>query len=301
MDDVTKNQSPEEIIEQRIKDSGNTKVKTPSKDDVDPGLIDTMTAPNQPESQDNMPVNVGLLIKDVIYSNLGVDQTKLKPYTEKKWDTSDLEVMKDIMLADIKRKGPYKPGEERNIKYNDYRTGGTGARTVQNVQLKDGSIIDRVHPDSLKKESLTNLIKDPELRVKLSLGSFKAYIDKDGNYIIKDQFNFNDMHGEIEDNKVVNTNVPLQYEGKRIEKDGKIKYVTGKRKPFTERFKQAFAPRIINSKTGERGKIDYEFGTYPGVNYNSVRTIGRWLGSNKQDEGRMIEINLGKSLKPKGK
>ena len=63
MDDVTKNQSPEEIIEQRIKDSGNTKVKTPSKDDVDPGLIDTMTAPNQPESQDNMPVNVGLLIK----------------------------------------------------------------------------------------------------------------------------------------------------------------------------------------------------------------------------------------------
>lgn len=301
MDDVTKDQSPSEIIGQRLIDSGNTKIETPSKDDVDPGLIDTMTALNQPESQDNMPVNVGLLVKDIIYSNLGVDQTKLKPYTEKKWDSSDLEVMKDIMLADINREGPYKPGEERDIVYNDYRTGGTGARTVQNVQLKDGSTIDRVHPDSLKTESLTNLIKDPELRVKLSLGSYKGSMDKDGNYIIKDQFNFNDMHGEIEDNKLVNTDVPLQYEGKRIEIDGKVKYVAGKRKSFTERFKQAFAPRIINSKTGQRGKIDSEFGTYPGVNYNSVRTVARWLGSNKQDEGRRIEINLGKDLKPKRK
>ena len=126
-------------------------------------------------------------------------------------------------------------------------------------------------------------------------------MDKDGNYIIKDQFNFNDMHGEIEDNKLVNTDVPLQYEGKRIEIDGKVKYVAGKRKSFTERFKQAFAPRIIDSKTGQRGKIDSEFGTYPGVNYNSVRTVARWLGSNKQDEGRRIEINLGKDLKPKRK
>ena len=237
----------------------------------DKGLIETMLSSDDSGTKDNTPINLEMFAQDLIKSNLGIDQTKSDPWTEKDYHPSDLEVFKNVLSADIKREGAYKEGETRHLDYNQYDTGGEGAYYPKGTEDPNA----RGEPGA---KTLIRLLKDPELRAKLSSGKFKATWTKETGYTLNDRFNYNDVHGEIEDGKLVDTGIPVQNNIKYLypKKDGKPVYADGGRKPFLERLKA----------TGK-----------PEFSYGYMRTLGRWMGS-AGDKGRAIKINLGGDLTP---
>jgi len=119
---------------------------------------------------------------------------------------------------------------------------------------------------------------DPINEVKLMLGQFNAKIDNNGDIIITDQFNFNEIINPIDGKKYT----PEQYE--KAIKEG--------------RFTQAeVLTKVLAPLSGGLGNLDYEM----------IRALGFVLGSRSYADkdgaqGRRFEINLGPAVtRPKAR
>jgi len=119
---------------------------------------------------------------------------------------------------------------------------------------------------------------DPINEVKLMLGQFNAKIDNNGDIIITDQFNFNEIINPIDGKKYT----PEQYE--KAIKEGK----------FTQ---AEVLTKVLAPLSGGLGNLDYEM----------VRALGFVLGSRSyadkdRAQGRRFEINLGPAVtRPKAR
>jgi|TARA_R110000823_G_scaffold247478_1_gene371240 hypothetical protein len=247
-------------------------------EDTKPGLVETMLSSDESGTKDVTPINLKMFSQDLIKSNLGINQSKSKPWSEQDFHPSDLEAFKSVLTLDIDQKGKYKEGETRHLHYDDYASGKKDAYYAKGTKDKKATGEEGYN-------TLVRLIKDPELRAKLSTGQFTSTYTKEKGYVLGDVFDFGDTHGEKVDGKVVDSRVSLQNDVKRHEdNEGNITYLEGKRYPFLKRYKQ-FKEATPN-------------GFEPSYGY--LRTLGRYFGSTgaKGNEGRRIEINLGGDLTP---
>tara|TARA_R110000772_G_scaffold25319_2_gene66161 strand:+ start:1821 stop:3773 length:1953 start_codon:yes stop_codon:yes gene_type:complete len=114
-----------------------------------------------------VPSNARAMVRDVLYNQLGIDQTKImrnEDFLSKETQaTAKAYILKKIAGSN-KRKGV--------IEYKDYPSGVEGVKYDGNID----------------KSHFTN----PEMLLKTTLGAFTWYINEDDEIIIKDRFNFND-------------------------------------------------------------------------------------------------------------
>ena len=114
-----------------------------------------------------VPSNARAMVADVIFNQLGIDQTKImrnEDFLSKEVQaTAKAYIIKEIADSN-KKKGA--------IEYTDYPSGNKGVEYSGNIKLSH--------------------FTDPEMILKTTLGAFTWYTNEDDQIIIEDRFNFND-------------------------------------------------------------------------------------------------------------